>query len=84
MPLTVVSDLGLPFHGRGSALLADGSESAFDIHEATVAWAGQRRLAAIHEVETNPLLGMGLLYGHELGVQVIAGGTVSLQELRLA
>lgn len=83
LPLSVVSDLDLPFHGRGSALLADGSESSFNIHEATVAWAGRRRSAAIHVVETEPLLGMGLLYGHELGVQVVAGGTVTLRELRL-
>jgi len=84
LPSAVVSDLHLPFRGRGSALLVDGGESEFDIHEATLVWAGERRLAAIDVAETEPLLGMGLLLGNELTVQVIAGGAVALQKLRLA
>jgi hypothetical protein len=39
---------------------------------------------AIDVAETDPLLGIGLLLGKELTVQVIAGGSVSLQRLRLA
>jgi clan AA aspartic protease len=84
LPSAVVSDLDLPFRGRASALLGDGSESEFDIHEATVIWAGSRRLVAIDVAETDPLLGVGLLLGNELTVQVIAGGAVALQRLRLA
>jgi len=84
LPSTVVSDLDLPFRGRGNVVLGDGSESEFDIHEATVSWAGERRLVAIDVAETDPLLGIGLLLGNELTVQVIAGGSVSLQRLKLA
>lgn len=84
LPSTVVSDLDLPFRGRGSAVLGDGSESEFDIHQATLAWAGQQRMAVIDVAETDPLLGMGLLLGHELTVQVIAGGPVTLSQLRLS
>jgi clan AA aspartic protease len=83
LPSAIVSDLGLPFRGRGSVVLGDGSESEFDIHGATVAWAGQRRLVAIDVAETDPLLGMGLLLGNELTIQVIGGGSVALQPLRL-
>lgn len=84
LPSSLVASLGLPFRGRGSALLGDGSESEFDIHEAIVTWAGGRRLAAIDVAETDPLLGIGLLLGNELTVQVIAGGSVALRRLRLA
>jgi clan AA aspartic protease len=84
LPSAVVSDLQLPFRGRGNVVLGDGSESEFDIHEATVNWAGERRLIAIDVAETDPLLGAGLLLGNELTVQVIAGGTVALQRLKLA
>lgn len=38
LPSVVVSALHLPFRGRGSVVLGDGSESEFDIHEATVTW----------------------------------------------
>lgn len=84
LPSAVVSDLGLPFRGRGNVVLGDGSEAEFDVHEATVAWAGRRRLSAIDVAETDPLLGMGLLLGYELTAQVIAGGEVALRPLRLA
>lgn len=84
LPAAVVSALDLPFRGRGSVVLGDGSESEFDIHEAIVTWAGERRLTAIDVAETDPLLGIGLLLGKELTVQVIAGGAVTLQKLRLA
>jgi clan AA aspartic protease len=84
LPSVVVSALHLPFSGRGSVVLGDGSESELDIHEATVTWAGERRLVAIDVAETDPLLGVGLLLGNELTVQVIAGGTVALRRLRLA
>jgi clan AA aspartic protease len=84
LPSAVVASLSLPFRGRGSALLGDGSESEFDIHEATVTWAGKRRLAAVDVAETDPLLGIGLLLGNELTVQVITGGVVALRSLRLA
>ncbi|MES1245656.1 MAG: clan AA aspartic protease [Acidobacteriota bacterium] len=84
LPAALVSALNLPFRGRGSVLLGDGSESEFDIHEATVAWAGERRLTAIDVAETDPLLGVGLLLGNELTIQVISGGAVALEKLRLA
>lgn len=78
-----VADLGLPFLMRGSAVLADGSESLFNIHEATVDWAGGRRRVLIDIAESDPLLGMELLHGNELAIQVIAGGSVALKRLRL-
>ena len=84
LPSALVASLDLPFRGRGSVLLGDGSESTFDMHEATVTWAGERRLTTIDVAETDPLLGIGLLLGNELTVQVIAGGSVALRKLRLA
>jgi len=36
LPPTLIAQLGLPWRRRGRALLADGSESVFDIYEATV------------------------------------------------
>lgn len=83
LPSAVVSALKLPFRGRGSVVLGDGSESEFDVHEAIIDWAGTRRPTAIDVAETDPLLGMGLLLGNELTIQVISGGTVALERLRL-
>lgn len=42
LPPALIALLGLPWRRRGRALLADGSESVFDIYEGTVVWEGDR------------------------------------------
>lgn len=73
--------LGLPWRRRGRALLADGRESVFDIYEATVFWDGEPRRIAVDEADTDPLVGMALMNGYELRVQVVSGGMVTLQAM---
>jgi clan AA aspartic protease len=41
LPSSLIVLLDLPWRQRGRALLADGSESIFDIYEGTVLWDGQ-------------------------------------------
>jgi predicted aspartyl protease len=62
-------------------LLADGSESIFDIYEATVVWDGEARRISVDEAETAPLVGMSLLEGYELALQVRTGGVVTITAL---
>lgn len=63
------------------ALLADGRESVFDIYEATVVWDEQPRRIPVHEAKCAPLVGMSLLEGYELTVQVRPTGTVTMRPL---
>jgi clan AA aspartic protease len=81
LPSSIVLRLGLPWRQRGRALLADGSESVFDIYEATVDWDGEARRIAVDEAETVPLIGMSLLEGYELTIQVQRGGSVTVRAL---
>jgi len=62
-------------------LLADGSETSFDIHEASVIWDGRSRLVSTDAVDSDPLIGMTLLEGYELTVQAVVGGNVSIEAL---
>lgn len=78
----LVSTLGLPFRSRGRAVLADGNEIIFDIYEAVVVWNGKPLRVPVDEADTDPLVGMGLLYGHELTIEVVAGGRVAIVLLR--
>jgi clan AA aspartic protease len=81
LPSSIIVLLNLPWRQRGRALLADGSEAVFDIYEGTVLWDGQVRRIPVHEAETTPLIGMSLLQGYELTIEVHPGGRVTLRAL---
>ena len=79
LPPTVIEALSLPWRRRGRALLADGSESIFDIYETTLIWDGVARRITVDAADTDPLLGMTLLYNYDLTVEVVEGGRVIIQ-----
>ncbi len=81
LPMTLIRSLGLPFRGNGRTLLANGSESEFNIYEAVLSWDGQLRQILVNSAETDPLLGMALLEDYELRVQVRPGGRVRITAL---
>ncbi len=81
LPASLIASLGLPWRRRGLALLADGSEAAFDIFEATVVWDRRRRRIPVDEADSVPLLGMSLLNGYELTMEVRSGGKVTIHPL---
>ena len=81
LPPHIISALGLPFRTRGSAILADGSETEFDIYATTIIWDGQQRRVLIEAADTDPLVGMGLLYGFNINIQAIDGGSVRIERL---
>ena len=81
LPPVVIALLGLQWRRRGRALLADGSECVFDIYEVTVLWDGSPRRIAVDEASTAPLIGMALLHGYELTVQVRSRGSVTIKAL---
>jgi predicted aspartyl protease len=61
--------------------LADGSECVFDTYVAKVAWDGKVRTILVEEADADPLVGMRLLRGHELKMQVRARGKVTIKRL---
>lgn len=81
LPPSLISQLGLPWRQRGRALLADGSECVFDTYESVVVWDGDARRVPVDEANTGPLLGMSMLEGSELSLQVRSGGNVSITPL---
>ncbi len=81
LPASLTQELGLVWRRRGRAMLADGRDSLFDIYEATVTWNSRPRRIAVDEADCDPLVGMSLLYGCELTVQVVDGGRVVIRPL---
>ncbi len=81
LPPDLIARLGLAWQRRGRALLADGSESVFDIHEGAILWEGQPRRIAVDSADMVPLVGMSLLEGYELNIQVRPAGRVEIRAL---
>ena len=81
LPSETIVRLGLPWTISNTATLADGREALFDFYTGTVIWDGQYRTIDIAESETEPLLGMAMLYGYRLQVDAVEGGIVEIEAL---
>lgn len=74
--------LGLTYHSQVIAMLADGSSVALRRHEAIVDWNGQARDVLVLETEGGPLVGMSLLYGSRMTLDIVEGGVVMIDTIR--
>ena len=81
LPPHVISRLSLVWKKLGEAVLADGSESFFNVYQGFVVWECRRRSVPVAELDATPLVGMGLLDGHELKIEVRPGGKVTIKPL---
>ncbi|NOT54433.1 MAG: clan AA aspartic protease [Deltaproteobacteria bacterium] len=81
LPPSLIDTFALPWRRRGRAVLADGSESLFDVYEATVMWDGNLRRVTVDSVDVAPLIGMALLDGYEMTIQAVRGGNVVITVL---
>ena len=79
LPPALVAELGLPFAYVGRAFLANDDEVEFDVQDVTVLWDGQPRQVRAAATGSTPLVGMMLLDGHDLHIQVRDGGSVVIQ-----
>jgi clan AA aspartic protease len=81
LPPAVIASLGLQWRTRGLVMLANGTEDHCDIYAATVIWDGSPRNILVEAADTDSLVGMALLYGQDLHMQVIEGGRVVIEPL---
>lgn len=79
--VALVVDLGLPFAYAGQAFLANDDKVEFNVHDVTVLWDGQPRHVRADATGSTPLVGMAMLNGHNLNVDVAVGGRVVIQAM---
>ncbi len=79
LPHSVVAALGLVYHSQTVAMLADGSTVPLRRHEGTVDWHAQARDVMVLEADGGPLVGMSLLYGSRMTLDVVEGGVVIIE-----
>ncbi|NJP08284.1 MAG: clan AA aspartic protease [Leptolyngbyaceae cyanobacterium RU_5_1] len=78
LPPDLITQLNLTWKRRGRAVLGDGSECVFDVYEAVVVWDGALVKIPVDEADSEPLVGMSLMEGYQLTIQVFEGGQVEL------
>ena len=81
LPPAIVAALGLRWRSMDRFTLADGSECIFDVYVAKVVWDGKVRTILVDEATADPLVGMRLLRGHELRMQVRYRSKVTISRL---
>lgn len=81
LPSAIIATLNLPWSASDIVTLGDGSETLFDLYTAVVIWDGQYHDIYVAESETEPLLGMAMLYGYRLQIDAVEGGIVKIEAL---
>lgn len=81
LPSDVVSALGLQFAGHRGATLADGSVTILSAYLATVVWHGRKQDVLVSQTAGTPLVGMSMLRGSRVAMDVTGGGALTIDEL---
>jgi clan AA aspartic protease len=82
LPHSVITDLDLPWHYRDIGTLGDGSEVVFEIYKASVIWDGLNQVVDVAASDSDPLVGMSLIYGFKLQIEAVEGGLVTIEALK--
>jgi clan AA aspartic protease len=81
LPTDLITQLNLTWKRRGRAILGDGSECVFNVYQAVLVWDGNLLTIPVDEADSEPLVGMSLMEGYQLTVQVFEGGRVELSKV---
>ena len=77
----LIATLALSFAGTTRAALADANEVPMDVFEAIVLWDNQERGVVTLAAEGAALVGLALLSGYRVTLNVEDGGSVSIEAL---
>jgi clan AA aspartic protease len=81
LPPAILAGLGLTFRHSTPMVLADGSTALFEVYRARVEWDGSERTVLTHEADGGALVGMSLLYGSRVTMDVVDGGPLTIEQL---
>ena len=79
LPSSLVSELELPFETRMEVTVADGRVASLPVHNVSILWDGRLTDTYAYTTDATPLVGMLMLDGYDLNVEVKVGGRVVIQ-----
>ena len=77
----MVNTLNLLFVCTTPAALGDGHQVYMDVYEADVLWDEQKRKVIVLATDAGALLGMSMLMGHRMTLDIEEAGTVAIETL---
>ena len=77
----IIQELGLTYIGRRPAVLASGERITVNSYAAQASWHDHRRNVIVMESSSESLMGMALLAGSRVTLDVHAGGSVLIEEV---
>lgn len=81
LTVATIQELELARSGYRYGELADGTTVQFMSYDSTVLWDGQPRFVTVIEADADPMLGMELLLGSRVTLDVLEGGPVIIDAL---
>ena len=81
LPNDLINYLKLQLAGSRHVTLGDGNVVVLDMYLAKVLWHGQEREVLALQADGGPLIGMSLLYGNRVMLDVINDGNVTIDSL---
>ena len=78
LPGPLVTLLGLPKRRSVDVRLGDGTVRRFDVFAAELEWDGQWQTVAVSAIGHRAIIGMELLVGHSVRLDVAPGGVVEI------
>lgn len=81
LPSETIQQYALRNLGTALAELADGSEIMLGVYEGDIIWGGETKCVEILESEGGPLVGMAMMDGFRLTMDVVVNGTVQISRI---
>lgn len=81
LPQAVIADLELAWVCRQNGMLADGSVVVFDVFAAALNWNDRVLEIEVESADTAPLVGMSMLRGHRITIDVLPAGDVAIEQV---
>ena len=81
LPIADVQRLGLSNPKRQQVAFANGESGNCDVYQADMIWDGETQSARLYAIGVEPLVGMALLDGSRVTMDVAEGGAVTVEPL---